>query len=62
MCIFPDGDEYREIMKKVDNGESVDVVLPLTNARIPYRIRYDVQMDEDGKPAFAFGTAIPVRE
>ena len=62
MCIFPEADEYIEIMQKVDSGESVDVVLPLTKDRIPYRVRYDVQMDEKGNPAFAFGTAIPVRE
>ena len=62
MCIFPEADEYIEIMQKVDSGESVDVVLPLTKDHIPYRVRYDVQMDEKGNPAFAFGTAIPVRE
>ena len=62
MCIFPEGQKYRQIMEKVDRGENVDIVLPLTNARIPYRIRYDVRMGDDGKPAFAYGTAIPAKE
>lgn len=62
MCIFPEGKKYRQIMEKVDRGENVDIVLPLTNARIPYRIRYDVRMGDDGTPAFAYGTAIPAKE
>ncbi|MBQ7282325.1 MAG: hypothetical protein IJR16_06070, partial [Spirochaetales bacterium] len=62
MCIFPDWEQYKEIMGRVDKGESVDVVLPLTKERIPYRVRYDVETDAEGRPAFAYGTAIPAKE
>ena len=59
MCIFPEDYQYRRIMERVDKGEEVDVTLPLTAARIPYRIRYKIERDEQGRPAFAYGTAIP---
>lgn len=62
MCIFPEGQQYKEIMERVDRGESIDAVLPLTKDRIPYRVRYDIQKDEEGRPAFAYGTAIPAKE
>ncbi|MBR5098417.1 MAG: EAL domain-containing protein [Spirochaetales bacterium] len=61
MCIFPDGDQYRQIMQRVDRGEDVDVVLPLTNDRIPYRIKYKVERDDQDNPVYAYGTAIPAK-
>ena len=59
MCIFPDFDQYMQIMKKVDRGESVDVILPLTKDRVLFRVRYDVVCDDHGDPVCAYGTAIP---
>ena len=59
MCIFPEDYQYRRIMERVDRGEEVDVTLPLTSARMPYRIRYRIEKDEAGRPAFAYGTALP---
>lgn len=60
MCIFPEDYQYRMIMQRLDRGEEVDVTLPLTADRIPYRIRYSIENGDDGKPLYAYGTAIPV--
>lgn len=59
-CIFPEGDEYREIMKRVDAGEDIDEIMPLTTEKVPFRVRYTVKRDSEGKPDVAYATAIPV--
>ncbi len=58
--IFPPdyADMYRDIMKKVDEGEDVpEVVIPLTVGRVPFTIRYTIERDESGKPFKAYGSA-----
>ncbi len=60
MCIFPEGDHYRDIMKKVDSGEDIDEVMPLSSERVLFRVRYSVEHDKDGKPTVAYATALPV--
>ncbi len=59
MCIFPEGDKYMEIMERVDRGEDIDEVMPLTKERVPYRVRYTVKCDADGTPSVAYATALP---
>ena len=60
MCIFPEGERYRQIIKKVDAGEDIDEIMLLTSEKLPFRVRYTVEKDEDGKPTVAYATAIPV--
>ncbi len=61
MCIFPEGEHYREIMKKVDAGEDIDEIMPLSSERVPFRVRYVVEHDKDGNPTVAYATALPVK-
>ncbi|MBP5553059.1 MAG: EAL domain-containing protein [Spirochaetales bacterium] len=60
MCIFPEGDRYREVMSKVDSGEDIDEIMLLTSERLPFRVRYTVERDSEGNPTVAYATAIPV--
>ncbi|MBR5668988.1 MAG: hypothetical protein IKX15_05180, partial [Spirochaetales bacterium] len=60
MCIFPEGKRYRQIMKKVDAGQDIDEIMLLTSEKLPFRVRYTVVKDENGKPACAYATAIPI--
>ena len=60
MCIFPEGEHYIDIMKRVDNGEDIDEVMPLTSERVPFRVRYTVRRDADGNPSVAYATALPI--
>lgn len=60
MGVFPPevADMYREIMKQIDNGTpELSVDIPLTDARIPFRVRYTTEFDENGKPVKAYGSA-----
>ncbi len=59
MCIFPEGKEYMEIMERVNRGEDIDEVMPLTSERVPFRVRYTVKRDADGNPSVAYATALP---
>ena len=60
MCIFPEGERYRQIMKKVDAGQDIDEIMLLTSEKLPFRVRYTVVKDENGKPVCAYATAIPI--
>lgn len=60
MCVFPEGDRYREVMRKVDSGQDIDEIMLLTSEKLPFRVRYTVEKDKDGKPTVAYATAIPV--
>ena len=60
MCIFPEGERYRQIMKKVDAGQDIDEIMLLTSEKLPFRVRYTVVKNEEGKPAYAYATAIPI--
>ncbi len=61
MCIFPEGDRYRDIIKRVDAGEDIDEVMPLSSEHVPFRVRYVVERDKDGNPTVAYATALPVK-
>ncbi|MBO4505680.1 MAG: response regulator [Lachnospiraceae bacterium] len=63
--IFPPdyADMYRDYMRRIDAGEAVpEVDIPLTVGRIPFRIRYTTEFDEQGKPVRAFGSAELISE
>ena len=59
MCIFPEGEEYMDVMERVDRGEDIDEIMPLTSERVPFRVRYTVKRDADGNPSVAYATALP---
>ena len=63
--IFPPdyADMYRDMMRRVDAGEdNVEADIPLTVGRVPFRVRYTVERDEQGKPVKAFGSATLISE
>ncbi|MDO4182666.1 MAG: EAL domain-containing protein [Coriobacteriia bacterium] len=58
--IFPPdyADMYRDMMRRVDEGESnLEAVIPLTADRIPFIVRYTVERDKHGRPVKAYGSA-----
>ncbi len=63
MGIFPTevADEYREIHRRIENGEKeIETVMPLTAARVPFKVRYTTEFDENGVPVRAYGSAAMV--
>lgn len=63
--IFPPdyADMYREMMKKIDNGApELEADIPLTVGRIPFRIKYTTEFDDNGNPVKAFGSATLISE
>ncbi len=63
--IFPPdyADMYREMMRKIDAGETnLEADIPLTVGRVPFRIKYTTEYDEQGKPIKAFGSATLISE
>lgn len=56
-------DMYHELMHKVDMGvEGLCAEIPLTVGRIPFRIRYTIEFDEDHNPIKAVGSATLVSD
>ena len=51
-----------EIMERVNRGEDIDEIMPLTKERVPYRVRSTVKRDADGNPSVAYATALPAVE
>ncbi len=61
MGIFPPevADMYRDWHRQLAEGvEKLEAVIPLTEERIPYRVRYTTEFDKDGKPVKAYGSAV----
>ena len=51
---------YRLLHQSIDAGlAQAEIVIPLTADRIPFRIRYTTEFDEQGKPVRAYGSAVP---
>jgi len=60
MGIFPPevAEMYREMHKRIEAGEKeLEAEIPLTLDRVPFRVRYTTQFDEEGKPIKAYGSA-----
>ncbi len=58
--IFPPdyADMYRDMMRRIDAGETdLEADIPLTVGRVPFRVKYTTEYDEQGKPVKAFGSA-----
>ncbi len=63
--IFPPdyADMYREMLRKVDDGTpEIEADIPLTVGRVPFRVKYTTEFDEQGKPVKAFGSATLISE
>ncbi len=58
--IFPPevADMYRDWHVQVANGvKELEAIIPLTPDRIPFRVRYTTEFDENGHPIKAYGSA-----
>ncbi len=58
--IFPPevADMYRDWHRQVAEGvPHLEAVIPLTPDRIPFRVRYTTEFDENGRPIKAYGSA-----
>ena len=63
--IFPSdyADMYRNWHKQIAEGvKDLEAVIPLTPGRIPFRVRYTTEFDENGKPLKAYGSATLIEE
>ena len=46
------------MMQQIDNGiPEIEADIPLTVGRVPFRVRYTTEFDENGRPVKAFGSA-----
>lgn len=51
-------DMYRDWMKQLAEGaEHLEAIIPLTDDRIPFHVRYTAEFDENGYPYKAYGSA-----
>ncbi len=58
--IFPPevADMYRDWHVQVANGvKELEAIIPLTEDRIPFRVRYTTEFDDNGNPVKAYGSA-----
>ncbi|MGM9968919.1 MAG: EAL domain-containing protein [Anaeroplasma sp.] len=58
--IFPQdyADMYRDWHKQIEHGiKELEAIIPLTTNRIPFRVRYTTEFDENGRPLKAYGSA-----
>ena len=52
---------YRDWHRKLEDGVGeLEAVIPLTSDRVPFRVRYTTEYDENGHPLKAYGSATPV--
>ena len=60
MGVFPPevADMYRDWHRQIAEGvPELEAVIPLTVGRIPFRVRYTTEFDENGRPVKAYGSA-----
>lgn len=63
--IFPPdyADMYRDWHKQIAAGvKELESIIPLTVGRVPFRVKYQVEFDEYGRPIKAYGSATLVVE
>ncbi len=63
--IFPPevADMYRDWHVQVANGvKELEAIIPLTPNRVPFRVRYTTEFDENGHPVKAYGSAALIVE
>ena len=60
MGVFPPEvhEQYRDWHRQIEEGvKELEGVMPLTESRIPFRVRYTTEFDETGRPIKAYGSA-----
>ncbi len=65
MGVFPPevADMYRDWHKQIAEGvKELESVIPLTVGRVPFRVRYTTEFDENGQPVKAYGSAALIVE
>ena len=56
-------DMYRDWHRQIEAGvKELEAVMPLTEQRIPFRVRYTTEFDQSGRPIKAYGSAALVVE
>ena len=63
MGVFPPEVQelYRSWHRQVEAGvPELEAIMPLTEKRIPFRVRYTTEFDANGRPVKAYGSASPV--
>ncbi len=58
--VFPPevADMYRDWHKQIEAGvPELEAVIPLTMERIPFRVKYTTEFDDNGRPVKAYGSA-----
>ncbi len=58
--VFPPevADMYRDWHVQIANGvKELEAVMPLTVGRVPFRVKYTTEFDENGRPVKAYGSA-----
>lgn len=61
--VFPPevADTFRDWHRQIEKGvPELEAVFSLTEARLPFRVRYTTEFDESGKPVKAYGSAIKI--
>lgn len=65
MGVFPPetADMYRDWQVQIANGvKQLEAVIPLTMGRVPFRVKYTTEFDENGNLVKAYGSAALVVE
>lgn len=65
MGIFPPdyADMYRDWHRQIAEGvKELEADIPLTVGRVPFKVRYTTEFDENGKPVKAYGSATLIPE
>ncbi|MBR2408798.1 MAG: bifunctional diguanylate cyclase/phosphodiesterase [Lachnospiraceae bacterium] len=60
MGVFPPevADMYRDWHRQIAEGvPELEAVMPLTVGRVPFRVKYTTEFDENGRPVKAYGSA-----
>jgi len=61
--VFPPevADMYRDWHEQIAKGaKELEAIIPLTLDRIPHRVKYTTEFDDNGRPIKAYGSATPV--
>ncbi len=65
MGIFPQevADMYRDWHRQLEEGvKELEAVMPLTVGKVPFRVRYTTEFDENGRPIKAYGSAALIED
>jgi len=56
-------DMYRDWHRQIEQGvKELEAIIPLTEQRVPFKVRYTTEYDRSGNPVKAYGSATMVTE